>query len=253
MPAQWEPLFFAFLRFSAFMVSAPFPGPTTPARLRVVLAGGLALVVEGGEVVPVFWLRAAIFEVVLGLLLGFALTLCLQAFAYAGEVGGAQMGLSNAGLGNPFSNDSNVLGSAYTFLALALFVVGDGPERMLVLLQRSCELLPVGTGGLPMNETAVAFVGPPDNAGSSLAGLFFVSTLRAAAPLIAATFAAQVVLAVLARAVPNLNWLVEGPSLTISAGLIGFLASLETLWPLLDPNLMTTSERLLRALGAGDG
>ncbi len=243
-------VFLSFLRFSAFMVSSPFPGHLTPAPLRVVLAGGLALLVsvDGAPPAEVGWIRAALVEVLLGLVIGFVLMLCLQAFSLAGEVGGAQMGLSNAGLGNPLAIDVNLMGSGYTFLVLAVFVVGDGPARMLILMERSFEIIPAGSGGLPMAETASVIVGDPGRLGS-LVAIFFSAALRAAAPLVAAAFAAQLLVGVLARAIPNLNWLIEGPSLTLAAGTIGLFASLETFAPVLNGYLMASFEIFLRSLG----
>ena len=243
-------VFLSFLRLSAFLVSSPFPGPLTPTPVRIALAGGLAasMGMEGGQLAEVAWVRAALVEVALGLIMGFVLMLCLQAFALAGEVGGAQMGLANAGLGNPLAIDVNLMGSGYTFFVLAIFVVGDGPARLLLLMERSFEIVPAGAGGWPMVTTASAVVGDPGAMGS-LVTVFFASALRAAAPLIAAAFAAQIILGVLARAIPNLNWLVEGPSLTLTAGLIGLLASLETFAPVLNQHLLQSLEVLLRSLG----
>ena len=244
-------VFLSFLRISAFLVSSPFPGQMTPGPVRVLLAGGLALAfsLDGSPPTEVGWIRAALVEVVLGLIIGFVLMLCMQAFALAGEVGGAQMGLSNAGLGNPLAIDVNLMGSGYTFLVLAVFVMGDGPARILILLERSFEIVPAGAGGWPMAETAAAIVGDPAQAGS-LARAFFSAALSAAAPLIAAAFSAQILIGVLARAIPNLNWLVEGPSLTLSAGTIGLIASIETFAPVLNRYLLASFETLLRSLGA---
>lgn len=242
-------LFFAFIRFTAFLVAAPFPGHMTPGPVRVMLAGGLALsVLPAGTIdFEVVWVRAVLVEVALGLCLGFALMLCLQAFALAGEVGGAQMGLSNAGLGNPLAIDVNLMGSGYTFLVLAIFVVGEGPARILILMQRSFDVIPAGAGGWPLEQTAVVLVGQSTNM-VSVVGLFFGAALQAAAPLIAAAFAAQVCLGVLARAIPNLNWLVEGPSLTLSAGIIGLAASLETFAPVLTGFLESAFSLIMRSM-----
>ena len=182
-------------------------------------------------------------------MMGFVLMICLQTFALAGEVGGAQMGLSNAGLGNPLAIDVNLMGSGYTFLVLALFVVGDGPARILALLDKSFDVIPAGSGGWPVQASATMIVGDAQRFGGFVS-LFFSAAVKAAAPIIAAAFAAQVVLGVLARAIPNLNWLVEGPSLTLTAGTIGLLASLETFGPVLNPLVLQCCEMMIRAMGA---
>lgn len=217
-----------FLRLSAFFVTAPFPGPQTPAMIRVVLAAGLSFgLYEGTHVTPKVGSPAAavIGEVILGLLSGFLLTLILHAFTTGGEVIGQQMGLGTVGFINPLGPRMTLMGSSFTFIAVGIFVLGEGPGRVVVFLMRSVELLPPGGFLGLMSEPAQIVM----QAGQEL----FLLGIRAAAPMITGVFASQLVLAVLARSVPTLNLFVEGPALTITTGVIGLVASLHTFSPLI--------------------
>jgi len=219
----------AFLRFVAFFVVSPFPGAATPATARVALAAALAwafagdapLVVSGTQL----WVAAAA-EILFGLTAGFLFLLVFQTFVMSGEVVGHQMGLGTPGFIDPaLNNQVTLMGQTFGFIALGVFALGDGPGLLLAFLQHSVRALPPGViAGGPSGLAVVT------RAGAAL----FVDGVRVAAPLIAAVFAAQLILAVLARAVPTLNLFVEGPGLTVATGILGFIASIHTFAPLVN-------------------
>lgn len=225
--ASAEGLLLAFLRLIAFFVASPFPGPLVPPTVRVFLAGGLAWALTPAAIAAPSQglIVAALSELALGLAAGFLLTLPLAAFTAAGELVGNQMGLSAPGLADPLRFHSSMVGSIYTILAIAVFAAGEGPARVTVFLARSLELLPPGSAPLLIPEPAWIL-----SAGREL----LEGGVQVAAPVVTAVFAAQVVLAVLARSVPTLNLFVEGPALTLSAGVLGLLASVHTFVPLVD-------------------
>ncbi|NJK89492.1 MAG: flagellar biosynthetic protein FliR [Myxococcales bacterium] len=167
---------------------------------------------------------SALVEVVMGLMAGLLLRVVIESFTFGGEMAGDPDGPRVDRFFNPLDTQITLLGSAFTFLALGLFATGDGPLHLMAFLSRWLELVPVAGsqhfGGI--FEVAAT-------AGSEL----FRLALSAAAPMIAAVFCAQVILGVLARALPTLNLLVEGPSLTLSAGILGMFASVHTYGSLL--------------------
>jgi len=220
----------AFIRFSAFFTIAPLPGGGTPVMLRLVLSAGLAWAFAPSASTAhgaLSLFGAVISEIALGLAMGFLLSLVLYSFVVAGEGAAHQMGLANPSM---FINASigtqlTTMGGALFFVALVVFAMSDGPARMLALLDHSLDVLPPGEmlqvkgGPQVMIET-----------GRDL----FVVALRAAAPLITAVFAAQMMLAVLARAVPTMNLFIEGPGLTVAAGVIGLIAATHTYAPFIE-------------------
>jgi flagellar biosynthetic protein FliR len=220
-----EAVFFTFLRFSGFFVTAPFPGFAVPAPAKVVLGGVLALCLAEPPDAPVYGWHTAAFDVLLGLAAGFALRLVVEAFAFGGEAAGTQMGLASLGFFNPMrTSQMTVLGSGFTFIALGLFAAGEGPSRLLLFLGRFVELVPVARTDLSVDSYALA---------ARIGAEMFELGVRVAAPMIAAIFCSQLVLGVLARAVPTLNLLIEGPSLNLSAGVAGMIASMYSYGPIL--------------------
>lgn len=217
--ASAEAIFFAFLRLSAFFVVLPFPGRLVPGPVKVVLSGTLAmcLAVDAPQA-SYGWLEGML-EVLIGMTAGFMLRVVVESFTFGGELAGTQMGLASIGFFNPLETQLTLLGSGFTFLALGLFAAGDGPLHLMAFLARWLELVPVAS--------AQHFTGLDEvvaRAGTEM----FVLAISAAAPMIASIFCAQMVLAVLARSVPTLNMLIEGPTLTLAAGIVGMFASVHT-------------------------
>lgn len=232
-----------FMRFTAFFVTSPFPGPgSVPGTVRIVLAAGLSWALSSAvDAPPVsgpLW-AAVSSEIILGLASGFLIALVVHGFAVAGEVAGHQMGLGTPSFIDPdLPAHLTVIGATFTFVALGVFVAGDGPARTLVFLERSVALVPPGSLS-SLSGVTIAI-----EAGNDL----FYAGIHVAAPLITAVFASQLLLAVLARTVPTLNLFVEGPALTLSAGLIGLIASLDTFVPLTERAFQSRFEEVARWL-----
>lgn len=227
LPLPSLPALLVFIRLSGFFLSSPFPGRLAPARARLMIAAGLAWgfapTVPGAEP-SVLW-ASVILEVLLGIVMGYLLTLVMHAFAYAGEAVSQQMGLRMPGFANPVDSNMSLLGGAFSMMMLGFFAMGPGPRRLCAFLYRMFELIPVGAEG-----TSFASVDALIQAGSEL----FAGALNVSAPVMAAVFAAQLVLAVLAKSVPTLNLFIEGPALTTGSGIIGLLATVNTFGPLVD-------------------
>ncbi len=226
-----------FLRISAFFAVSPFPGPTAPAKVRLILAAGVSWAIGsfGPIQEPELLWSSVLGEVVLGLAAGFLLVVTMHAFSFAGEAAGLQMGLGSPGFANPLQANLTVVGSAFAFIAMAVFTLAEGPEKIVVLLSRSLELVPPGSFGNGFNGLEIVLT-----AGNDL----FILAIQLAAPMIASVFAAQIILAVLARSVPTLNLFIEGPALTTSSGVIGLLASVHTFIPMVDRSFGQRFEQL---------
>ncbi|MEQ8278933.1 MAG: flagellar biosynthetic protein FliR [Deltaproteobacteria bacterium] len=229
----------AFVRFGAFFVVAPFPGVRAPAVARIFLAGGVAWAFSArlGAVESTGLGMAIAGEVVLGLAMGFLLQLVVHAFSFGGEAAGTQMNLADPSFLTPMQTRVTVLGSAYTMTALGVYAVGDGPHLLFTFLARYLEVVPPGVFSPEFDGRAITM-----EVGSEL----FSLGLRAGAPVIAAVFAAQLVLGIVSRAVPHLNMLIEGPGFTITTGVVGLLASVQTFSPLVDEAFHDRLEDLAR-------
>lgn len=233
------PSLLAFLRLTGFFVSSPFPGQLAPPRGRLIVSAALAF--GFAQSIPmqqpqVLW-AAVIGEVTFGLSMGFLLSLPLHAFSYAGELTSQQMGLRMPSAINPFQYQLSLLGGAMSMIMLGMFVVGGGPARLVLFLFRMFELVPAGSiSGFSAHLDIIVISGAE----------LFSGAINVAAPLITGIFAAQILLAVLARSVPTLNLFIEGPAFTTSAGIIALTASLNTFAPLADRMFLIRMEEIAR-------
>ncbi len=197
----------AFARAAGLAWTAP--GMATPglgSRARVVLAGllGLTLVpVVGGDpaAAALGWSAVAAAcagEVLVGAALGWSAALVVAGARQAGELVGAQAGLSAAALFDPEAGDElSALGHLYGLVALGAFLALDGPLALVRALVESYRVVPPGVGWVWTEGAAAMAFG---RVGGALA-----LALRAAAPAATALALAGVALGLLGRAAPSLQ------------------------------------------------
>jgi len=211
----------AVVRASAWLVAVPpFNTRMIPARAKIGFAVALAIPVAPQvaatapepEVGPL--VLAVLLQVAIGLALGFVVQLVFAAVQAAGELIDVFAGFTIAATFDPFTNATQaVFGRFYQLLAVALLFALDG-HIMLV-------------HGFLTSFTAVPTGVPDLGAGSGVLvdalGLFFLSALTIAAPLIGALFLTEVALGLLSKAAPQMNVFMLGFSIKIllTFGLVG--------------------------------
>ena len=212
-------------RISGLMLVAPvFSARTVPAMVKaglvVLLTALLAPVavanLDGAAPAPT--VAALLGEVLVGFAIGLGAALLVAAAEAAGELMAIQIGLSGAALLDPVNQHQvPALGQLMQLLALAFMLALDLHLVMLDALAASVRLIPVGA---PLDAEAglAALV----QTGSTL----FVLGLRFAAPVIAAVLVANVALAALSRAAPQLNILQLAFPVQIAIGLVTLFASI---------------------------
>jgi flagellar biosynthesis protein FliR len=236
-------------RVSGLAWTAPAWGsPGLGWRLRVALAVLLTAAVipaveptleipEGAAALA----RACLVEGVIGAALGGAAALVVAGARQAGEIVGAQAGLSPAALLDPEAVEGmTALGHLYGLVALGTFLALDGPLALVGALVESYRVLP--TGGVALTAEAA------DWAFAQVGGALALA-LRAAAPAALAMTLAGVALGLLGRAAPGLQLMTLALPVRAAVGLvlvlIGFAtlaATLAGVWgglPLLGPILAT--------------
>ena len=146
----------AFARAAGLAWTAP--GLATPGlggRFRLVLAGLLAVilvpVVRGdAAAASMGWpavAAACAGEVLVGAALGWSAALVVAGARQAGELVGAQAGLSAAALFDPEAGDElSALGHLYGLVALGVFLALDGPLALVRALVESYRVIPAGGG-----------------------------------------------------------------------------------------------------------
>lgn len=227
-----EAQFFTFLlvliRLGSLFAFAPiFGSGAIPGAVKSALVLGLtlalvALGVPGPVAVPaglgqIFLL--VVQEMLLGILMGYIAGLVFAAVALAGQSISMDMGLGIVSVMDPqFETQVSVISQVQTILATLLFL-GVGGERLLV------EVFATNLTRIPPGQ--LVFGGPLIEVLVFLTAEVFRVGLQIAAPVIAAMFAANVVLGIFARSVPQMNMLILGFPLKIFVGLTVMGLSLE--------------------------
>ncbi len=250
-PTNW---LLVFVRVSSLLAVFPlFSMSNIPRPVRAALSALVAFLLV--PLVPALseppagftGLIALIFkEAAIGLLLGFVSRLLFYALEFAGTLIATEMGLNMGATLSPFSNTrSEAPGLALFHLGAIIFLTLDLHHWLLVALQRTYQLLPIGAARL----------GPAlfnDIVGRT--SQLFVVGLLMAAPVIAVTFLINIVFSVVGRAVPQMNIFAESFAFRTLAGLTVFAVTLNLMGQHIVNYLRRLPEDLLRVaqlLGAG--
>jgi flagellar biosynthetic protein FliR len=211
-------------RVSGLLLVAPvFSARTVPSMVKAGLVVLLTILLAPAahahaatalQVTP----AGVIGEVLVGFAIGLGAALLVGAAEAAGELMAIQIGLSGAAILDPITQ-TNVpaLGQLMQLVALALLLALDLHLVMLDAVAASARVIPVGAH-VDMAAGLRELVG----AGSTL----FVLGLRFAAPVVAAVLIANVALAVLSKAAPQLNVLQVAFPIQIAIGLAALAASI---------------------------
>jgi flagellar biosynthetic protein FliR len=236
-------VFWPLVRVLALFSVAPLLSHrAVPLRIKLALAVGITAVLVPTLPAPPITdalsgagLALLVQNILVGVMLGFAVRLIFAALELAGELIGLQMGLSFAGFFNPASGMAqNAVGSFMSLLALLMFIAIDGHLMLLHALAESFRLFPlVGErGGLPLGMEEIVRLG---------SGMFSIA-LSLALPFLAVMLLTNIVLGVLARVAPQLNVFAIGFPLTILVG----LTTLMLMLPYIEAPLRGALERALQ-------
>lgn len=208
-----------FIRIGACFMMAPIFGAAfVPARVRLLIAGAITLIVA--PVVPApdietFSAAAVVVtvhQIIIGFATAFALQLIFDALAMGGQLLSNTMGLGFAFNVDPLRGVSTpVLGQLYMILVTLTFLAIDGHLVLIEILAQGFTTLPVGMTGLDG-----AMVWRLVEWGSQL----FAGALTVALPGMAALLVVNLAFGVMSRAAPTLNLFAVGFPITLIAGLV---------------------------------
>lgn len=239
--ADWNAMlalfFYPFVRIMAWLSVDPLLGNSAaPRSVRVALAFILSLVIAptlppqpAVALVSGAGLLILVQQVLIGLVLGFALKIVVMAMEFAGHVMGLQMGLSFASLFDPINGaQTAVLSQLLVIVAALILFAFNGHHLVLAALWQSFHDVPIGT---------LSFSGQGLLAVVEWGGSIFMTGLHIALPVTAALLAANLAIGMMTRASPQLNIFAIGFPISLSAGflvlyftLLYFPAFLERLW-----------------------
>jgi len=214
-------------RVSAFFLVVPVFGSTViPTLIRVAatvilsvfFAGLLPLPVQAGTAPPLMIGLALVGEATYGFLLGLIAVMLFSVVRCSGEIIEQQMGFSMAEVVDPLTGEATQPLGAFLEVVFILFLLAaNGHHVFLQVLARSYEAFPMGT--IPSV--------PAMTAGAVKAGsLMLTAALRLAAPILVAFLLLFVVLAILARIVPEMDVLFLTMPVRVGLGLVTMIVFL---------------------------
>ena len=211
---QVASLFLVLMRTTGLIVTAPILGHrAVPAPVKAGLAAVLALTLARGAAVapdalPV--LIAAPIELLIGLCLGMIISIGFQAVELGGRLISLQMGLSLGAVFSPTSHEgSTPLDPFFSVFAGLLFLALDLHLAVIRALASSFTTLPLG-GGWPADLWLLA---------ARMLALALELGTRIAMPLALVLLLTELAVALLARAIPQINVFILGLPLKIMVGI----------------------------------
>ncbi|MHC4790387.1 MAG: flagellar biosynthetic protein FliR [Planctomycetota bacterium] len=208
-------------RISAFFLVLPvFGWRNIPIRVKVSTTILLALffsmimpsTIDASQVSTLKAVLLLANEATYGLALGLIVSVVFSAVKLGGRIIERQMGMAMAQILDPLTGArARPLGSLLETIFIILFLAANGHHLLLLIISRSYEAFPVGS--IP---TISVLAGGTIKATS----IMFLAGLRLAAPILAAFLLLMVVLAVLARIVPEMNILFISLPLRVGLGLL---------------------------------
>ena len=155
---------------------------------------------------------ACIKELVLGLTLGYLITLFFSAALIAGELMDRQVGI---GMANIFDINLNIqvplMGNFFNFLILLVFFSLNGHHTIIAFLSNSFEIIYPGQVFLNA-EIGIVII-------KAFLYIFAVA-IQLAIPLIAAALDLEAALGIIIRTVPQMNIFIIGIPLRVAVGLV---------------------------------
>lgn len=244
-----EGFFLVFVRTTAFLAAAPLifikgVPSYTKVGFALVVSGLLFPVLDFGslprDISTVMYVVTVIQETMVGLILGFTATMVFTAIKIGGELIDLHMGFAMANLFDPVSGSRTTLMGEYLYIvAILLFFAIDGHHSLLLLLQKSYQVIPPA-GAVFKPGFVEAIVG--------MFSAMFALGFKIAAPLIAVMFISDLALSFVSRTVPQLNVFMMGFPLKIGFGVLTLIIFLPLFATLISGVVADMEKDLLRIM-----
>jgi len=217
------------LRVSGLMLFAPFFGNAAiPPRVKGVLVVLITIVLypvysaKVGIITLAQWPGVVARELIIGVAIGLVTNFVFEAAQTAGAILGVQMGYSLINILDPQTQvDTPVIGVFHQMAAFLLFLQMNVHHWILRGVANSFDYLTPGSLNLTRGFTAELLHG--------LSGVLQTG-LEIAAPVLAATLVADVMLGFLGKASPQMPLMLLGPALKSMLGL-SLMMAVVRYWP----------------------
>lgn len=212
------------LRILATFALSPVFGRAMPSIAKIVLSLAVSYIVlcmvppEAPAEYAFFieFVVAAMKEIILGLIFGFMINMFMSAVYISGQIIDLQMGFSFAQVYNPITgNQSPISGTLLNILIVILFFTNDMHLRLFQMLHYTFTILPPGrvvfnTDIVKLAVSAFIFV--------------FEMGFQIALPILIASLITEVLLGVIMKSVPNVNFFAIGFPVKIIMGFLIFMS-----------------------------
>lgn len=211
---------------STFLVTWPVLGSlNVPAPIKILLSLMLSLVlypVVKNQVVPMLSLQQVIFyagkEVMIGLIMAMSAHLFFFTVNVASDMISSALGISSAHMFNPtIAASTTPIDNLMYALAVLFFLAINGHHIFLTGLVHSYDIIPIANWGLGLKSLGDFVLQARE---------IIVMGLQLAAPLLVSILLINISLAIIGRAVPQINVLVTSMPVNILAGILILIASM---------------------------
>ncbi len=243
--------FLVLIRMSAFVVTWPIFGvPMVPSPLKILLGLVLALLIfptsnwqeanlesslQSMSMVMLF-----IKEAFIGLTIGYLGRLFFYAVSVAGEIVSISMGLSSAQMFNPaLEGRSSIISQFLVGIATLFFLSIKGHHLFLTALNKSFEII-------PMSQELISF-GVFKNFGVVVQEIVTMG-FQLSAPILVSILFMNLIMAVIGRAVPQINVLITSMPVNILVGFIVMIVALPLMMFQMSGYLETSAMHLFQIL-----
>lgn len=239
----------AVARVAGFVVVSPFPGRNVPSKAKIGLILLLAFLaraavpqlgIAGPLSVNLTLMGLVPAELGIGLIIGFTVRVTYAAAEILGVSFAQATGLTMGAVYDPnLGSEDPVTARIITLFAMLLFVALGSHRVAIGYALESFRALPIGHGA-NIGGVAPTFVGYLSQA--------MDAGVRLSLPVMAIALAIQVTLALVARASPSLQIFSIGMGVTVAAGLLAILGSLNDVAAGLGADLQRQGPRIEQVL-----
>ena len=199
-------LLLIFARILSAFVSAPiFSNSAIPTIPKIFISFVVAYVIfsfiDKSKIVVEFntWFLVTSLakEVMIGLIIGYAMNMVFYGISFAGSLIGFDIGLSSAQLLNPFEEaESNVVGDVIYFMAILIFLLINGHHYLIRALYTSFKIVPLGHYVInrPLFDVLMKY-----------AASVFVIAIKVASPILVSFFLVHIAEGIMARVIPQMQ------------------------------------------------
>ena len=220
---NFEVFFLVLVRITSFMyTSVFFSTKGIPNLLKIGLSIMLSYVIYTTVNSDIFitesifnYTMKIIYESIYGMALGYATYLVFISIQMAGQMIDFQIGFSIGTAYDPVTkNKVSIFGKIYYWFGFALFLAVDAHHYLILSLVKSYNIMPIGKSSINV-ANGLDFVYIFTNS--------FKVAFQIALPIIMILFLTDIIMGMLARAVPQINVFILGLPLKVLIGVTTFI------------------------------